>query len=98
MKIKQIQLNKDNVVNNTLLNVNTTHIRIKAPYSNFKTGLFINNNPYIIYPNYDQDTCYWDLNTNGNVWITSIKFDYNTKTKLEENDEYFIIIEAFYEE
>ena len=95
MKIRQIQISKDNVINNTDLGVNTTHIRIKAPRSDFKSGLFINNNPYLIHPIYDKDTRYWDLDTNGNCWIQSIKFDYDTQNNLGENE--YLLIEAFYE-
>lgn len=96
MKIHQIQLFKKDVINNTDLKVNTTHIRIKAPQSDFKSGLFINNNPYLIYPIYDKDTRYWDLDTNGNCWIQSIKFDYDTQNNLGENE--YLLIEAFYED
>ena len=94
MKIHQIIL-KENIIDNTDLGVNTTHIRIKAPRSDFKSGLFINNNPYLIYPIYDKDTRYWDLDTNGNCWIQSIKFDYDTQNNLGENE--YLLIEAFYE-
>ena len=96
MKIRQIQISKDNVINNTNLGVNTTHIRIKAPKDNFKSGLFINNNPYLIYPIYDKDTRYWDLDTNGNCWIQSIKFDYDTQNNLGVDE--YLLIEAFYED
>ena len=96
MKIRQIQISKDNVINNTNLGVNTTHIRIKAPRSDFKSGLFINNNPYLIHPIYDKDTRYWDLDTNGNCWIQSIKFDYNTQNNLGADE--YLLIEAFYED
>lgn len=96
MKIHQIQIFKKDVINNTNLEVNTTHIRIKAPQSDFKSGLFINNNPYLIHPIYDKDTRYWDLDTNGNCWIQSIKFDYDTKNNLQETE--YLLIEAFYED
>ena len=96
MKIHQIIISKDNVINNTDLGVNTTHIRIKAPRSDFKSGLFINNNPYLIHPTYDKDTRYWDLDTNGNCWIQSIKFDYNTQNNLGADE--YLLIEAFYED
>lgn len=95
MKIRQIIL-KENIIDNTDLRVNTTHIRIKAPRSDFKSGLFINNNPYLIYPIYDKDTRYWDLDTNGNCWIQSIKFDYDTQNNLGADE--YLLIEAFYED
>lgn len=96
MKIHQIKIDTNNVTDNTLLNVDTTHIRIKAPRPNFISGLFINNNPYLIHPEYDKDTCYWDLDTFGNAWITSVKFDYNTKNNLSSGE--YLVVEAFYEE
>ena len=96
MKIRQIQISKDKVIKNTNLEVNTTHIRIKAPQSDFKSGLFINNNPYLIHPTYNKDTRYWDLDTNGNCWIQSIKFDYDTQNNLGADE--YLLIEAFYED
>lgn len=96
MKIHQIKILKGNVIDNTDLGVNTNHIRIKAPRSDFKSGLFINNNPYLIHPIYDKNTLYWDLDTNGNSWIKSIKFDYNTQNNL--NDDECLLIEVFYED
>ena len=98
MKIHQIKILTEDVINNTPLGVNTNHIRIKAPQSNFKSGLFINNNPYLIHPVYDKDTLYWDLDTNGNCWIQSIKFDYDTQNTLEENGYEYLLVEAFYED
>lgn len=96
MKIKQIYLEKSQVLKGTSFDVNTTHIRVKAPKNNFKSGLFINNNPYLIYPTYDTNSHYWDLDTEGNCWITSIKFDYNTYNNLSSLE--YIVIEAFYED
>ena len=96
MKIRQIQIPTEKVIKNTNLEVNTTHIRIKAPIDNFKSGLFINNNPYLIYPTYDKDTRSWDLDTNGNCWIQSIKFDYDTQNNLGADE--YLLIEVFYED
>ena len=37
MKIHQIKISKEKVIDNTNLEVNTNHIRIKAPRINFKS-------------------------------------------------------------
>ena len=70
-------------------NINTSHIRLKINDSSQYVGLFLNNNPYLIIPDFDKEG-YWELNTKNNIWISSIKFDLKTEIP--------ILIEAFYEE
>lgn len=70
-------------------NINTSHIRLKINDSSQYVGLFLNNNPYLIIPDFDGEG-YWELNTKNNIWISSIKFDLKTDIP--------ILIEAFYEE
>ena len=70
-------------------NINTSHIRLKINDSSQYVGLFLNNNPYLIIPDFDTEG-YWELNTKNNIWISSIKFDLKTDPS--------ILVEAFYEE
>ena len=88
--IEQFQIILDqNTPNEVIKNINTSHIRLKVDDPSQYVGLFLNNNPYLITPVFDKDG-YWELDTKNNTWITSIKFDLKTDTR--------ILIEAFYEE
>lgn len=71
------------------LGIRTSHIRLKVQKPESDVGLFLNNNPYLITPVFNQEG-YWDLNTQNNSWISSIKFNFKTNVS--------ILIEAFYEE
>ena len=89
MKIKQFVLNKDDVIKGLNFgpdgeNLDVFRLRVKAPYNNFKSGLFINNNPYLIKPLYN-DKNFWEIDTKGNLLINSIKFDFKTKDSLDRN-------------
>lgn len=70
-------------------NINTDHIRLKINDLSQHVGLFLNNNPYLIIPDFNNEG-YWELDTKNNIWISSIKFDLNTITS--------VLVEAFYEE
>lgn len=97
MKIKQFEIIPDNVIQGIKFeNMFTTQIRVKIPqFAIGKSGgLFINNNPYLIIPTFNENG-YWELNTYGNSWISSIKFDFNMKDAIRNKS---IVVEVFYED
>lgn len=93
IKIKQDKLETKNAlkigINYENQGIHTSHIRLKVSNLKAEVGLFLNNNPYLITPVFNEEG-YWDLNTQNNSWISSIKFNFKTAGP--------VIVEAFYEE
>lgn len=97
MQIKKIIINSNNCLDNTSfssmvvkkiiikvpMEESVSHVKnIQQTYSNpISIGLFINNNPYLIRPIFNEFG-EWELDTHNQMLISSIKFDHNTKEKL----------------
>lgn len=71
---------------NLIFNFGVTHIKIYAPKDSV---FFLNKKPY---PIKIDDSGYFELNTNNNIWISNIRSDFNTA-----NDYQNIAIELYYQ-
>lgn len=109
MKIEIIDgLKLENFIVGQTFDKNVSKIRVKFPFKKIKDdegkdmkgnwGVFINDFPLPIHPTLDKNN-YWELDTEGDCLISSVKFVYIYKeNEFYVNDEAGFLIEAFYED